>query len=456
MAILSSLLSVSEPSGFWITIVKAFEAVTNNYVLAIIFLTVVLRVIWSLVELGTKYNQQRMTAMQSKMQPELEKIKQKYEKQPQILQQKQNEIYKKYYGKKYYGSCVVSILSIVLNSVIFLTLLSGLNQIASYKNSVSYDSIKYTYANCLNVTDKFLEADASNVEYFQDYEKLSFEISGEGEEKVVKIVHNELGELYQTAYKDEVDFTTTITVPAEKEGEEDSEKQVTNQNIIALIEKYFPVYEEGEEVGSKEIKTWPINTESGDETLYFSTALQSVAMENVVEIYDDTREGFLWIKNVWIADSPMSKSIVNYDSLASQIGKKNIEEGEETIYNAFMKDLKEERSTANGYFLLPILIVGTSVLSMFLTNLYNKRKNAKKGLPPMKQNAGWAKIVVPVLLGLFALLYNSVFAIYMLTSQIVSTVLLVPQLILVDYFIDKKNKKEEEKTKVTVDYSRKF
>lgn len=456
MAILSSLLSVSEPSGFWITIVKAFEAVTNNYVLAVIFLTVVLKLVWSLVELGTKYNQQRMTAMQSKMQPELEKIKQKYEKQPQIMQQKQNEVYKKYYGKKYYGSCIVSILSIVLNSVIFLTLLGGLNQIASYKNSVSYDSIKYTYANCLNVTDQFISADASNVDYFEDYEKLSFEISGEGEEKVVKIIHSELGELYQTAYKDEADFTTTVIIPAEKEGEEDTEKEVTNQNIIALIEKFFPVYEEGEEVGSKEIKTWTITTEEGDETLYFSTALQNVAMENVVEVYDETREGFLWIKNVWIADSPLSKSVVNYKSLEGQIGKKNIEEGEETVYNAFMKDLKTERSTANGYFLLPILIVATAVLSMYLTNLYNKRKNAKKGLPPMKQNAAWAKIVVPALLGLFALLSNSVFSIYMLTGNLVSTILLVPQLMLVDYFIDKKNAKEEEKTKVTVDYSRKF
>lgn len=457
MAILDSLLSVNEPRGFWITIIKAFEAVTNNYVLAIIFLTVVLRVIWAIVELGTKYNQQNMTAMQSRVQPEIEKINQKYEKQPQILKQKQNEVYKKYYGKKYYGSCILSLLSIVLNSIIFLTLLSGLNQIGSYKNSVSYDNIKYTYANCINVTDEFLTADPNNADYFEDYQNLSFEFSGEGEARVVKIVHNEQGVLFQTSYKDQADFTTTIIVPAEKEGEQDQEKQVTNQNIIALIEKYIPVYQEGEEVGSKEIKVWTLNQGTEEEsTLYFSTALQNVAMKNVVEVYDQTREGFLWIKNIWIADSPISKSIVNYKTLEGQIGKKNIEEGEETIYNSFMKDLKAERSTSNGYFLLPILIVATAILSMYLTNLYNKRKNAKKGLPPMKQNAGWTKIIIPALLGLVALLSNSVFSIYLLAGQVVAVALLYPQLMLVDYFIDKKNKKEEDKTKVTVDYSRKF
>lgn len=475
MAILSSLLSVSQPKGFWITIIKAFEAVTNNYVLAIIFLTVVIRVIWGLIDTGTKFNQQHMTAMQSKMQPELEKVKTKYANQPQILQQKQNEIQKKYMGKSYYGSCIVMLIVMALNLVIFFTLFSGLNSMSAYKNSVSYDSLKYTYANCLNVTDKYLNDNSTQktyeekLAYFEDYKNLSFVIRevevSEGEEvstkKVVDIVYNNDTEnpLYTADYKDEKGFTTTVDVPAE-EGKEATTKEITNENIIALIQKYIPVYEENEEIGSKEIKVWTYTTqgENGpvEEKLYFSTALQNIAMKNVVEVYDETKDSFLWIENIWIADSPLNKSIVSYSTLENQIGKKNIEAGEETIYNAFMPDLKEERSRANGYFIIPILVVGTALLSMFLTNLYNKRKNAKKGLPPLKQNAGWTKIIMPVLLGMFALFYNSVFAIYMLTGQIVSTLLLVPQLMIVDYFIDKKNKKEEEKNNITVDYSRKF
>ena len=102
MANLSTLLALSEPSGFWISIIKAFEAVTNNYVLAIIFLTVVIRIIWGVVDTYSKYNQQKMNAIQVKMQPELDKIKAKYEKTPQIMNQKQNEVYRKYYGRSYY------------------------------------------------------------------------------------------------------------------------------------------------------------------------------------------------------------------------------------------------------------------------------------------------------------------------------------------------------------------
>ena len=474
MAILSSLLSLSEPKGFWITIIKAFEAFTNNYVLAIILITLIIRVIWSFVELGMKYSQQRMSGIQAKMQPELDKLKAKYESQPQVLQQKQNELYQKHYGKSQFGSCLVMLLTTGLNLLIFFTLFAGLNTMSSYKNSVSYDSIKYTYVNCLNVTDAYLEDDTTALSYeeklsvFEDYENLSFVIRTEeivdGEnvttKKVVDIVYDNNGTaqtLYTTDYKDAVAFTTTEIIPAEKEGEEDTEKKVTNKNIIALIQKYIPVYQEGEEIGSKEIKVWTYNQGTEEETtLYFSTALQNVAMKNVVEVYDETKESFLWIENIWIADSPLNKSIVSYSSLQTQIGKNNIEEGEETVYNAFMTDLKEARSKTNGYFIIPILCVVVSVLSMQLTNFYNKRKNAKKGLPAVKQNAGWAKIIMPLILGVFALFYNSVFAIYMLTGQVVSTLLIVPQLMLIDFIIDKKNKKQEDKNKVTVDYSRKF
>lgn len=472
MAILSSLLAVSQPKGFWVTIIKAFEALTNNYVLAIILITLIIRLVWSFLELGMKYNQQHMAKINAKMQPELDKLKEKYANQPQVFQAKQNELYQKHYGKSQIGSCLIMIITTAINLVIFFTLLSGLNAISSYKNSVSYDSIKYTYVNCLEVTDKYLTDEnvaeygsyEDRLDYFADYENLSFvfRTEKEGDEKVtyVDIVYNEsIGDttyqrlLYTTKYK--TDFSEEVTVPAENPGEEDTTKIITTNEYIIdnLIEFYFPVYEKGEEFGSREKI---IGVDENGKDIYLSTAIQSVAMKNVVEVYDQSKESFLWIKNIWIADSPMNKSIVSYNTLANQIGKKNLEEGEEKIYNAFMPDLKEERNEVNGYFIIPILLVLTAVLSMQVTNMYTKRKNAKKGLPEAKQNAGWVKIIIPIMLGMFGLFYNSVFAIYLLVGQIVSLAVSVPQLMLIDYIIDKKEEKQKEKNTVTVDYSRKF
>ncbi len=480
MAFLGNMLATA-PSGAWVGIIQTFEGALGNYVLAVILLTVIIRLVWSLVDTVQKYSQQRMSTLQAQMQPELEKLNAKYEKQPQVLKQKQNELYQRHYGKTQYGSCIVMLVAMVLNLVIFFTLFSGLNSMAAFKIKNNYENIKYTYANCISVTDDFFENEVLNPAdgtpltteqkygFFAEYDKLSFvfrevEVAGEEVTKtVVDLVYTD-GDadpvvLITSDYKGKEAFTTKVTVPPENEGEEATEKDVTNANIIALIQKYIPVYEEGEEEGSKEIiiKTQIVQGENGDEEqhLYLSTAIQNVAMKNVVAVYDDTKESFLWIENIWIADSPLEKSILSYNAVANQIGKKNLEEGEETIYNAFMTDLKTERNTTNGYLILPLLCIVFAMLSTVITTAYNKRKNAKKGLPEVKANAKWTKIIIPCLLGVFALFYNSVFAIYMLTGQVVSTLILPLQLFIVDKIMDKKSKKDEEK-KVTVDYSRKF
>ena len=82
-------------------------------------------------------------------------------------------------------------------------------------------------------------------------------------------------------------------------------------------------------------------------------------------------------------------------------------------------------------------------------------KSKKKGIEPVKQQNGKIMmVVIPILLGIFALFYNSVFAIYMLVGQLVSLILSPLQLMIIDKIIDNKSKKEE--NKVIVDYSRKF
>ncbi len=464
MAIISSLLAVSQPTGFWINIIKAFEGVTKNYVLAIIFLTVVIRLIWGLVDTLTKFNSQHMSNINAKMQPELEKVKEKYKNQPAVLQQKQNEINKKYYGKSYFGSCFVTFIVMGLNLLIFFTLFSGLNTMSAYKISSNYDNIKYTYANCLNVSNEYWQdqniLQEQKNEILSDYENLSFKIEGSGEHKKVSLIHKTQGEIYSTLYKD--DFGQTL--PSTNEEGEDVEIKVTsNENIIKLIDAYFPKYAEGEEEGSKEIVIGEKVTtdENGEEVktpIYLSTALNSVILDKVVEVYDLTQEKFLWIQNIWIADSPFNKSIVSFDTLKNQVGKHQFEKNEKTIYDAFMPGLKAERNKTNGYFILTILIVATTMLSMYLTKFYNKRKNAKKGKPAQSTPAGgkYMQIILPIMLGVFALFYNSVFAIYMLIGQIVSCILLLPQLLFVDWIIGIREKKKKKSEIIEVDYSRKF
>lgn len=491
MAILSTLLAVSEPTGFWPTIIRAFDAVTNNYVLAIIFLTVVIRLIWGIIDTYSKYNQQKMNAVQQKMQPELEKLKAKYEKTPEILNQKQNEVYRRYYGKSYYTGCLVMLIVMALNLVIFFTLFSGLNTMASFNIDTSYNNLKFSYANTLNVIDDYFDGnyqDAEKLAYFEDYQSLGIVIEAQedgsqtislvkyqrdGEDFVLDQDGNKVVELVlnTTEYKTDFGYIDSSTSTVDGVTTTENKAITSNDYIITLINTIFPSYGEGEEEGSKEIiliedyeqlfdeEGNALTDEEGNlvyQDLYLSTAIQEVSMNYVVDIYDLNKDSFLWIENYWLADSPTIQSIMSYDNLVSQVGSENIETGEETIYNAFMLDLQDARGRVNGYYILPILCVLVSTLSIVLNNLYTKRKSKKEGKEPVKQQgaAKWMQIIVPVMLGIFALFYNSVFAIYMLTGQVVSTIILPLQLLIVDKLIGRKKKKEE--SQVTVDYSRKF
>lgn len=470
MANLGTLLSVSEPKGMWISIIQAFEGATKNYVLAIILLTVVIRVVWAIVETFSKYSQQKMSATQSLMQAEVEKLKVKYANQPQVLQQKQNELNKKYMGKGMYGGCIMTLVVMILNLVIFFTLFSGLNSMAGYKMASGYDKLKYDYINSIAVTQEYLTDDPTTRDekaqiFKDDFENLEYRIFEEGEgEEVKKYVGLYNGETLLARIEYKTDFSSTI--PAEGEGEEET-TVLSNTNALALIHKIFPVDEEGKYDQTQDIILSQTQKTDKDgnlvfdeeenpvyDTVYLSERVQSVVMKQIADTFEETKDSFLWIQNIWQPDSPSSSQVVSYSQIESAIGKKNIEEGEKDIYNSFMPALRSIESKGNGLLLIPLLCIAFSMLSIYINSLYNKFKCKKKGLPPPK-TSNVMMLVMPIILGLFALLYNSVFAIYMLVGQIVSTILAPLQLIIIDKILDKKEAKKKEEV-VTVDYARKF
>ncbi len=431
MAILSFLLSVAEPSGFWITIIRAFENVTNNYVLAIIFLTVVIKLIWTPIDMFNRRSQQKMSAVQAQMQPELEVINKKYAKDPNLLKQKQNEVYKKYNSKSM-GGCFLMLLFMALNLTIFFTLFSGLNTMGAYRISESYNYLKYSYANVLEVTNVYINQGDSDVSIFENPENLSFTIDEESNEIV--LLNGQI-EIARSEYKTDFSYQTEEEVDEEVQ----TVTKSTNDYLNGLLNNFDAiVLRETTVEGSEETEKYTLKN-----------AVTDASADFIVSRYQANKESFLWIDNIWISDSPFNQSIVNYKGYVSQIGEGNVEEGEETIYNAFIPKLQETQSRVNGYFILPILCILVSVLSMVLSTKIGKKKQDRAP----KQNK-WLVIIMPLIFGIFALFYNSVFAIYMLISQLMGAITLPLQNLILNA-IDKRKKKKEE-TKVEVDYTRKF
>lgn len=433
MAIVSFLLSVAEPSGFWITIIKAFENVTNNYVLAIIFLTVIIKLIWTPIDMFNKRSQQKMSMVQAQMQPELDIINKKYAKDPNLLKQKQNEVYKKYNGKSM-GGCFLMLVFMILNLTIFFSLFSGLNVMGSYKISESYDTLKYAYANCLNVANNYLIENPEKQDIFLNYENISFEIDYENNEIVMYQTTDE-GKVKLDSEPFKKDFS--FEVEEDVDGTIQTVKKSSNVYIVNLING----------LNEKILKEDAV--EGSEETIKFTVedAVEKSSFSLIKEKYLETKESFLWIDNIWISDSPFNQSIVDYNGYVSQVGKNNVEENEEIIYNSFMLQLKSSQSRTNGYFILPILCILASVLTMLLTSKVGNKNNQTK------QNK-LLLIILPIIFGIFALLYNSVFAIYMLISQIMAAITLPLQNLILNSIDKRKSKKVEEK--VEIDYTRKF
>lgn len=437
MAILSTLLAVSEPSGMWQSIIKAFEGFTNNYVLAIILLTVIIRIIWAPIDTVNKRMSQKMAANQAKLQPELEKLKAKYANNPQLLKQKQNELYSKN-NTNSVGSCVFMLIFIGLNLAIFLTLWQGLNSMSVYKTSESYENLKYEYVNCLDITNNYILENGDEV--FKDFSDLTFEIS----DNTITLKKGDV-ELFSQEYRK--DFSVT-----------DGEEVVTtnNQYILNLINTYISKSsveaEQGKYIGDK-LLIEKVEDENGEievAELTLSSAIQNVAMRAVEVKYEETKDNFLWIQNLWIADSPLQNSIFEYDAFIASVGKDNYEENEKEIYNSFMIELRNDKGRVNGYFILPILCVIATFLTMWLST-----RKKKGDATPSQPGGKMTKIIMTLIFGLFAVFYSSIFAIYMLTGQIISALLIPLQNLILDKWNNHSNKKKKDKVEV-VEYSRKF
>ncbi len=439
MAVLSFLMSVAEPSGFWITIIRAFENVTNNYVLAIIFLTVVIKLLWTPIETFNRRSQQKMSQTQAKMQPELDAINKKYAKDPNLLKQKQNEVYKKYNSKSM-GGCFLMLLFMALNLTIFFTLFSGLNTMGAYKISESYDYLKYSYANVLEVTNKYIADETQRADIFKNPENLVYRIDETNPENIeivlLQIDGESETELARGEYK--TDFSTSETQVVDGQ-EQTVVIQTTNEYLTELINKFDAII----------LEETAIENSEETEKYTLTNGVTDASSSFIIQRYQSNKESFLWIDNIWISDSPFNQSIVDYNGYVSQIGSQNVEEGEEQIYNAFMPNLQTRQSRTNGYFILPILCILASVM----TTLLSSRLGKKKGEKTPNQNK-WLAIIMPIIFGVFALFYNSVFAIYMLTSQIMTAITLPLQNLVLKAIDNRKKKKEEEKTEI--DYTRKF
>lgn len=514
MDFISNLLAISQPTGVWATIINAFESGVGSYLLAIVLITLIVRVILAPFDTINKRITKKQNDAQAKLRPELEKIQKKYANDNAMLQQKQKALYKKA-GIGMGGSCLFMLIFLAINLTVFFTLFSTLNGIADYKINQQYLALKSNYSNSLNLMDKFINDNPGYAAILSDYENLSIRQEKEktylyqGETKLYEIENKEDFTEYTLITTSNVEGSdiTNIIVSYNANSEWTELKETNSENYyyvktenvtknedetytLAVGSEIFSrktsdeyiydlvrVYVDKETVKEGETPKYTylgdtviIDNEGEENDVKLSNVIKSLAMPGVIRAYDETQKenSFLWVGSIWIADSPFKSSIFTFDQYKKEIGEKNVSAWEGTIYNSFMNDLRDQKGRVNGYFILAIISMGLSFLSVWLGQLGTKPKEKKEKKEkfvspfapkeqtqdPSKRTNWLMMVIMPVIMGIFAILYNSVFAIYLIASQAISAALVPLNNVIIKAW-DKHDKKKEESKQPVVDYRRK-
>lgn len=323
---LLNAIELIEPNGFWSTIISGLEKAVKNYALALILITIIIKLVMVPFDFINRYTSKKSSRKQAEMKPELDKINAKYANDKNMLNQKTMEVYKSH-NFNIMGTCFGMLIYLVLTMVVFWTLFGSLNTISSYK-----------------IGDQFL--------------------------KVRQVYYAEYG-------IDENALPEGSTMFAEWNKLTDDEKQ----------------------------------------------AKADIAHEKVKEKYEETKSSFLWIENIWLADTTVDPVMTYSDFISkSEITEEMITEEE---YNMIISPLSNDYRGNNGYFILAILAAGLNFLSMTMNGFISKIRAKKKGVDPTLMKGGSNKImtiVMPLIMGVFTLLYNAAFGLYIVAGALISVI----------------------------------
>lgn len=182
---------------------------------------------------------------------------------------------------------------------------------------------------------------------------------------------------------------------------------------------------------------------------------QAELSQLLTEKYNATSVKAGWIKNIWQPDSPMAKPVMSYSEY-----KKIQNDVDQNEYETIFSYIHTEKQV-NGYFLLAVISAVTVFLSMKINAEITKRQAPKKAEEkkaepiityslrdakqqngnqeqPMIDPAQMSKMMMwtmPVVYVMFATMQTSAFAIYMIASSVVSTLLTVGFAALIDLIL---------------------
>ena len=459
-----NIINFAQPhtANFLVDIIVWLVGITSSVAVGIILFTLILKLVTTPFDVFSKISMRKNALKMEAMRPELEKLQKQYADNKQLYNQKMMALYKKN-GYSMFGACLPTILMLVIFIVAinaftsysqFQNLTYFYNMSNSY-NSAIYDGFevdesdnKYIYklengAVVLSL-DKIL-ADTANSDNGElpinngasslKYVKGEDSQEVEGQTIISKYIEYSTANGYVKAksfydYKDGVVYvvSTEYTADANALKSNSSLKNENNKTYAEVI---------AEDVLAGKTETTP------------EAFILDIAQTRSAGTFREENSSFLWVKNIWVTDSPLAHPIEGtWNEFKSKHGYPNdaTEIVQEADYQNLTAKLDDEKNSVNGYFILAVLTAGISFLMQWVTT---KTQKAQMELQTVNgqgmQTQKMMMWIMPIMMAVFAFMYTAAFSIYMILSSGIS----ILSTLGINWLVDKKfgkTKKKEEKS----------
>lgn len=473
--------------NFLVDIISWLVTISTSITLGVVLFTVLLKLITLPFDFFSRASMRKNSLLMEEMRPELEKLQRQYADNKQLYNQKMMALYKKH-GYSMFGACLPTILTLV----IFIVAINGFTSYSKFQNqqyfynmSLSYDNVIYagmetddTYITRDSDGKLIIDADALKDKLDKGEtipENIEVGIVEKGEETKTKWLtvtttnayvryerlinsNGSLGASYEYYYIEDniaipmlaTEENNYLTITREVDGEEvtynyhEAKTVLYNEKIQKAYEKYL------EETDDENVKPYAAfkdqyvieNTEADyikDEHLV--AFMNDIRQEKSAETFREENEQFLWIKNIWVTDSPtkhpVESSWENFKSAHGYSGDKALEAKD---YDQLIAKLDFEKSAPNGYFILVVLTAGMSFLMQVVMG---KSQKAQMELQTVDgQGAQTQKVmkwVMPIMMAIFSFMYTAAFSIYIIISNVLS----IGTTYGINFIVDRKFKKKE-------------
>ncbi len=412
------------PSLNWIgVVIRWIIGIAGNMGLGIILFTLVLKLITLPLDIYSKASMRKNNLKMEKMRPQLEKLQKQYQNDQQMYNQKMMEMYKKN-GYSMFGACLPMIVTMVL----FIVVLNAFSAYSNFMNADVYRQMARSYNAAITAytPESFQNGEAGEAVY-------SF---NEGQSKEGQYAYDRI-----LTYKAddtgliEVRIIRTATSKEKLNSDADIQKLFENvpydDGTITYVIHTDRVLASGDEQ-IKSIRESLAEKTFENDDMRAAEIIKQVGRNASEAQYEKEHFNFLWVKNIWYPDTSYEHPVKKPAEL-NTMG---------TVYDELTYNLSAEKSAPNGFYVLIIISIGTMFLSQFIMMRSQKAQNELQTANGTGQTTQKVMMVImPIMFGIFSFFYSSAFSIYMITSNVFGII----STLLINFFIDRKFRKLEEK-----------